>query len=1335
MGGISTPNGVPRRLSKPRTNTSSILLSSSDRKMDITSPSVLSSQQDYFGDHAAVVSSQGERRSRRKSRSRIRAYLYGSNSEAIQTPSDEEDSPITLAGAARDVKKRMSRTGSSIMQLQSAKTSTARLSDSSSSKLQLTGSQSSDAEESAILADQIKERAYQDRIVAQNHVTSPIDEDKHVDSVMAPVRRKSLYTPGLATRNPSDILKKPPQPVTHPVTVEPQFDHDYYYDPSKPKESPLSQLAALHFGQDGRSTPSNLNYPQLGGLQLGTLRVTNGTASAMPEQSTPDLICCSPTPQSKSYNEYYTASEGSVNGENPSTILPKAVSHLRYESRLESSLPLNDQGNVTPRGSLPLRIPDRAASMANEYMSELGGSPFSYSDISGIRVENPVVEDEAMIMPQEDGPTVEVWRRFIDDAEIRHGSKETQEDALRKLNGDVPSSLESERLQRPSIEYSMSSRYSGSIAVPNTDSGYASNASLNASQNTTQINAAEAGTSVEPQVKDTSMAQNSFLGPRPAGVTQEPMARSISGPREMPQAMSEQWRYSLQEAGPPPLPYSFSVMPQITLQDKTGPPVCSPSQSPARKLQKTRPKSQSVSPIVTGQGCRELVETPIPRVPSLIAAKHAERLRQFPLLDHTFPSSQHTHVNDPASPTELFAGAYSLSIRFPSPANALESATMGRYTEPTKLDEEERSRLGAVTKSRTTSAVLDRMQASRSRASSKHRRSTIAQVQVQDDEWPASGIVRSPSWSEFGRGRKTKEQKKLVKKEKEDEKRLAKEEKELEKRLEKDRKDFEKRNRKDENRNKGARFRSTSRIRAKSSDRSSQNDEMAIADFGTVTESLGGSPYDIATSMFPRAAHDASNWHPHQMSTAMPRPKSVIGMDEAAGVEASRARSRTRSQSFGRPRTEEILSSYDSNRGRGRPQTMFINASAMPAVAAVDLPAHDLGRGNNRQRRRSVTGAVAPGVGSFNDPGGFPGRMMKAQSIYVNAPPVPALPSAEQVEQREAQITKSRPQSIRIDAPTPAPPMTSSSAARSDNEEVEGADAEALRPETLANPRRTRASKIVPDLWTSGSLERKAPRSVERPVVVEGSADTSSSDEHTAAQKVDVWEAQRQAWRQRRKSAGEVLLRNQVTEAIGNRPAIFNHSPPQELEQGSPAPARALTVDPHDVVRSKRPGLSPLASFPNALASHPPNSQQHTFEVAPNHSAFAAQRPDPNHQPSYQPALRPGPTPLAPHRTAPPQPRPQPELSTPPKRPKSTITIPRKRVGSGTTTPTKSIDRLTGRYDGGLLYGYEPGCGLGGSAGTRGARTEASRKNGDVSRGFGLDLSDVPIFVAPTRAR
>jgi len=53
------------------------------------------------------------------------------------------------------------------------------------------------------------------------------------------------------------------------------------------------------------------------------------------------------------------------------------------------------------------------------------------------------------------------------------------------------------------------------------------------------------------------------------------------------------------------------------------------------------------------------------------------------------------------------------------------------------------------------------------------------------------------------------------------------------------------------------------------------------------------------------------------------------------------------------------------------------------------------------------------------------------------------------------------------------------------------------------------------------------------------------------------------------------------------------------------------------------------------------------------------------------------------------------------------------------------------RFAGGLGYGYEPGYGIGGSAGTRnvGKMAAASRKSVDVSMNYGLDFSDVPVFL------
>jgi hypothetical protein len=56
-------------------------------------------------------------------------------------------------------------------------------------------------------------------------------------------------------------------------------------------------------------------------------------------------------------------------------------------------------------------------------------------------------------------------------------------------------------------------------------------------------------------------------------------------------------------------------------------------------------------------------------------------------------------------------------------------------------------------------------------------------------------------------------------------------------------------------------------------------------------------------------------------------------------------------------------------------------------------------------------------------------------------------------------------------------------------------------------------------------------------------------------------------------------------------------------------------------------------------------------------------------------------------------------------------------------------DLVFERYSGGLDYNYEPGFGVGGSAGTRQARSCASRKSMHFSNRYGVDLSDVPVVV------
>ena len=1250
MGGKQ--DGISRRLSKPRTNnnSSSNLLKFSEQPLETSSP-LTSSDMDYFGD-TTVVTSQGERRSRRKSRSGLRAYLYGSPTESSQmVSSDDEDgkSSSSLSGAARGAKKRLSRTSSSLMQLSSARASTTQFSNSSRQLLR------TDTEESAIIAEQVKERAYRDSLAARNHVSSPVDEDKHVDSVLAPVRRKSLYTPGIATRNTSDILRKPPPPKASLSDLS-QADRDYYYNPAHPDTSPLARLAALSVPEDGRGTPSNLNIPHLGGLQLGTLRVTNGTATPVPQTSTSVLHRLSPTPSSVGAEEYQTASEGSADeglmtprspfkvslgaAKSPLTVVAHIEGTTLEDSADRESLLQQGAGTSEPRS------PCCASALADTYMTELSGGPYFRAQPP----RNPVLadevfSDEAIVIPEWQETDNEMWRDWINEVgEVARGSRE---DALDRLNGHSDPVPQSQRL---SVPLSSSSQNSMSTdTAPRADSGYNSNDSLDVSQ---KLNLDYENSRFEHILQE----QKSSI------------SRDVSGPRTMPAPPNND---SIALGPLPKVTPSFTVIPRYAMEEP-GPSETntadatdtrkamrlsnrSSSHNLVRKLRKARPKSQppqvrSVDSVETHQ----LSEIQLPRVPSQMAAKHAERLSRFPLLEHTFPSSEHVTAGKSPSPTDF----KHIPIRFPSPANALESPCTGLSIDDVVRDQ---------------------------RKDQMSRQDQMAlNTGTTGDGRSASSPVKPPTWSAFGLNKTPKEQRKLVKKAKEEERRLLKDEQDLAKRLERDRKNLEKQVKKDDARERSSRSHTSSRTRGKSSERRTSQHEMVatIADFGTVSESLGGSPYDIATAIHPNASRDASGCHPHQMSSAIQRPKSLLGSDEN-----TRARSRSRSQNFDRNTSSanEPSASQDRpslRRIRPRPKTMFLDAPPMPALSAVDIRAHNLEWARTQKRTRSYsagreasTNGFLPKSEVFDDRGGIPGKAIRPRSMILNAPPVPDLPPLPHVQQRHPNIDKSTPQGMIVDGAT------------SDDDSSNDANTVGplRRQPDLLVLQKTKSSKLaIPDLWSSGSLEKKNPRNevtnLPSNVHALGHEITPQSDQSC------MWEVQRQAWSQHRKSAGEALLSQiRVNETVID-PVILNGSATR-----SEARMIECRLDPASAVD---PTASPAA--PPEEQTYLPTPSERRTQLFPQQQS-------------------------RPHR------------------------IPRKSVGSGTSTPSPSTTpipthnplatRLIGRYEGGFQYGYEPGCGLGGSAGTRGAKTEASRKSVEVSQGFGVDLSDVPVFVAAAGQR
>ena len=1062
--------------------------------------------------------------------------------------------------------------------------------------------QAVDTDETAHVAEQIKEKAWTDNLAALNHVSSPVDEEKHVDSLLTPIRRKSLYTPGIATRNPDDILQKrqatesPSSPVAR----------DYYYNPSKPESSPLSRLAALRLAESQRSgTPADLSYTHLGGLRVGTLRVTNGAAS--PALSIHDGLGTEPSCfDLRSHDVYYTASEGSYSddeayADNEYSRNREAIGRLPVLEPSGSAHSVwNDQPAsepcvkpVTPRPSQTFsdsrfHEPDQAPIMANDYMAELPASPYhesqqAFHDARGSspieierRFHDTDFEDEAVALSDMPDDETGNWTTMKDDSKEPTVDAETQEYALQKLSGTLPQRIQMQpKLWTTSTSVSTTSRDKDSTiilsqgrsyvrTVTQIDSGYSSNGSL-----------------------------QSFVS------------------HSMPPAAHPE--------PPPPNPTHKERRASIETIAKS------------RKLRKSRPTARSQSAnIVTPQGYRELIQAHIPPVPSAMALRNAERFEKFPVLEHTFPSLQHTRPKTDVLMDDLVPA----QIRFPSAENTSDMVSSAE----------------AMPGISTTSQMPWNSQNPRESQSSTWSRG--------EDERPFdSDICRSPSWSNFG-GKRKKEQKRLEKEQKE---------------LEKDTKKLQR------SRRKSGVFSRRSRSSTPKADRKMSETETltTIADFGTVTESLGRSPYDIAKSAVVPTRNDGPRiTHPHQMSTMSTRPKSMYSRGNFAtdnsvprpqqrgqslseshdpNVEASTGRCREqgpksmhladgppceRSRPQGRPRSQSLWQSQNPSghkiarcetpRDTPRPKSMFVEAPPLPTTTYLDM---ESGARERVITPRSTSNFSRPRMqqyGSSQTAYRVDDLVNESRNGHQDEPSIPAHLLPEVVDEH---VNESR----NVHQDEPSVPVR-------------------LLPEAVVE-REAQISKATLEKWHSTNPPRRASRQAVEEAWWVGSKDEC---EQPAPAPVDEWEAHRQHWAQRRKSVGEALLqRNNASDD-----SIFSDAPFQAARNVEEVPSN--------------PPIKPMRSRKTRDGLQTSRDQQ------PDTRRFSS-----------------GSTPAS-------------------------FNIPRKPISASSPL----AKRLTGRFEGGLFFNYEPGIGIGGSAGTRNVKSAASRKSVDMSKGFGLDLSDVPVFLA-----
>ena len=742
-----------QRLSKPRTKSSRDLLKHVERNRDSCSPKSVADTY-VFDDRITIVNSQsGDRRSRRTNRSKIREFISGAVPRKSKSRGFFEDEGLKEwgeIGRGSNVRHSEIGLGASVELMSSPLASSIQLSHYSNSKLYLpienpssnhvsTNSNSrlllsyeDNIPESTRIAMQIMEKAHTDSIAAQNHISPPVDEDMHVDSVMSPIRRRSLFTPGIATRTPNDILRKPPPPK-RALSKE---DRDYYYNPSLSESSPLGRLAAMDIGNHGRSTPTSLEYSHLGGLKPGTLRVMNGTTSPAPLEINP-LGMHPFDSEQVDHGGSFEDLEGSLSHDqsphslgyhlSPTCNSVISASPLQTDQKLDEGdfsqwrdddlkpdlqpnvMSFNDEhksDNGFARQSIPSnplkvssekrvsayhkrthsKLKDHAFSIAQSYIQELPTSPYadggssSQGSMTVLHTEPArydFFEDEGIVMSKSPEPIMDLWRSFIDGTENRQDKDENTEDALRKLTAKAVSESKAISRMEPSFAVSsdvhLSSNGMETIAAKTTytsDSGYGSSDSLKSfvasalEDSARSVNAASSFVSLPTTFRRDPISQTKFW---PAQRTAEIGAAQpfdLQGHLSTPPSLIA-GGFKMAEHAPAANSENINET-NATLQPASA---NSPRRfATVRKLQKPRPFSQAPAHSLFVQSVRKLSHSTIPPVPSEIAARHSERLRGFPLLEHTFPSAQYVKRDD-SSPTEE---SIAVPIRFPSPTNTPE---------------------------------------------------------------------------------------------------------------------------------------------------------------------------------------------------------------------------------------------------------------------------------------------------------------------------------------------------------------------------------------------------------------------------------------------------------------------------------------------------------------------------------------------------------------------------------------------------------------------------------------------------------------------------------------
>ena len=515
-------------------------------------------------------------------------------------------------------------------------------------------------------------KAFRDELAALNRpLETTIEDDSAPERIISPIRRRSFFTPGLATRNPADMLAKPPKPAQ-----KQQAELEYYYNPKCSTFSPLERIAALDLA--GRpetpmaraSTPGDLDY----GL-IGRMRITNGMSSPAPSSRSGLRRASTGLCNSVNYSDmphmslsedniiqsYLHSARQSGHFQHP---LKTMSMHQDIESCPNDSVGKPDMSGLTTswsphqngherkphalRSKLQSASPSRdvTSQIAQDYMVGLADNPFDgSSSVLNLQATSKPSEidadlfDDSSLKPQESYETLQKSDFVLPDVV---DTKDNFERRTSKLLTRIGTSSSPLGKAAPKSQTDHESLFIE-------DSGYSSNSSI-------------------------SSFGKKFQVPANVAIIDRPRPKkspsTIQGPQQMPIKAKRR---------PTPVTIHTSTTVQDSVFSKTihsstdtlhtaATTVSFSTQIPQlaspKKLQKPRPRSQPPpSNRVAFQMHPEIDPNVIPRIPNELATRMAARVEEVPPLNHTLPSVDHLRLKK----IDLDHPPLSAPIRFPSP--------------------------------------------------------------------------------------------------------------------------------------------------------------------------------------------------------------------------------------------------------------------------------------------------------------------------------------------------------------------------------------------------------------------------------------------------------------------------------------------------------------------------------------------------------------------------------------------------------------------------------------------------------------------------------------------